>query len=52
MNHNANSIADVTYLSPIGPPNSPPIFLLRRANKIAITISASTRNRDSENAKL
>lgn len=45
-------MADVAYLGPVGPPSSPPILLLRRANKIAIAISASARNRDSENAKL
>lgn len=40
------------YLTTFGPPNSPPIDLLRRINKIAMATHASEQNKVTENARL
>lgn len=43
---------EVTYLIVVGPPNSPPTYLVRRAIRTTTVINASTQNNVTENAKL
>lgn len=40
------------YLTTFGPPNSPPMALLRRINRIKIATQASEQNSVTENARL
>lgn len=42
----------VTYLGTRGPPNSPPMALLLRTNKMRMAIAASEQKSVTENAKL